>query len=90
MVKWTEDSSEYDRVRNLMLKIELGSQISFKLKNGKTLKGHVAGFGTGTDVGVNLESGRGAIVTSMWGEIRVRLEDGNVVVVDAVDVQNAS
>jgi hypothetical protein len=88
MPKWTESAQDYERVRKLILEIPGGELVSITLKNGTVIDGWVVGTTSGTDIGENLRLGRGPLVTSMYGEIRLQIQNGHVIVIDAVDAQN--
>jgi hypothetical protein len=87
MAKWTRTPAEYEHARKIILECPLGQTAFVTLKNGATIKGWIAGANTGTDVGDNLSAGRGPIVTSMYAEVKLQLENGQTLLIDAVDIQ---
>ena len=86
MSKWTKTVDEYNQVRQIILDAMPGPAF-VTLKGGKILKGWIVGTNSGTDVGENLAAGRGPIITSMYGEVKLRLEAGETLLIDAVEIQ---
>ena len=87
MVKWTTTPEEYEHARTVILEMPYGQQVSITMKNGAILEGWIVGSSSGNDVGDNLTRGRGPIITSMYGEIRIQLQNGHVLVLPALDIQ---
>lgn len=88
MAKWTSTPAEYEHVRKIILDIIGIQRVSITMKNGATLEGWVVGTSSGTDVGENLSRGRGPLITSMYGEVRIQVQNGHVIVLPAVDIQS--
>lgn len=88
MVKWTTTPEEYEHARRIILEMPYGQQVSITMKNGAILEGWIVGSSSGNDVGDNLTRGRGPIITSMYGEIRIQLQNGHVLVLPALDIQS--
>ena len=88
MVKWTTTPEEYEHARKVILEMPYGQQVSITMKNGAILEGWIVGSSSGNDVGDNLTRGRGPIITSMYGEIRIQLQNGHVLVLPALDIQS--
>jgi hypothetical protein len=88
MVKWTTTPEEYEHARRVILEMPYGQQVSITMKNGAILEGWIVGSSSGNDVGDNLTRGRGPIITSMYGEIRIQLQNGHVLVLPALDIQS--
>jgi hypothetical protein len=88
MVKWTTTPEEYEHARRVILEMPYGQQVSITMKNGAVLEGWIVGSSSGNDVGDNLTRGRGPIITSMYGEIRIQLQNGHVLVLPALDIQS--
>jgi len=82
------DPEEYEHARRVILEMPYGQQVSITMKNGAILEGWIVGSSSGNDVGDNLTRGRGPIITSMYGEIRIQLQNGHVLVLPALDIQS--
>lgn len=87
MAKWTKSPTEYEHARKIILEAPYGQSSFVSLKGGTILKGWIAGTNSGTDVGDNLTAGRGPIITSMYAEAKLQLENGQTLLIDAVDIK---
>ena len=88
MAKWTSDAAEYAHTRGIILEIPHGQLVSVTTDTGATHVGWVVGTSSGTDVGDNISLGRGPVVTRMYGEVKIQSQSGQVVVLDAMDIQS--
>jgi hypothetical protein len=86
MSDWTKTPEEYEQVRKLMNQVPFGNA-TVQLKNGKQLKGVIVGQSSGTDAGIKFASTGRPLVSSMWGEFRLRLENGSIVVITAREIE---
>ena len=84
---WTQTNEEYDRVRDIMIN-NLFGEVTIELKNGSTVKGTIIGSHMANNAAENMRDGAGPRVTSIYGELRIELPNGQIVVVRANDIQN--
>ena len=86
MSKWTSTPQEYDLAREVMLGINGTPEIILAMKDGTFERGRAMGTKVETDVGENLQRGRGPYVTRMTGQIKLDTADG-MKIIEAVDVK---
>lgn len=87
MARWTKTPTEYEQARKIMLDATGAQPMIVQLKGGEIIKGVVVGTHQGTDVGDNLSAGRGPVVTSMYGEVRLQKDEGQTLLIDALDIE---
>jgi hypothetical protein len=88
MAKWTMTVDDYAQARQIMMDAVALEHLVFKLKDGHQVTGWVFGSNVRTDVAEKLARGDGPVASKMYGEIRIRTDDGKVMLLEAVEVDS--
>jgi hypothetical protein len=86
MAKWTTTPQEYAHVRSIIVDGPIYGNVEVTMNDGRKLRGFLTGSSSGNNVKENLDAGRGPIIDSIWGEIRIEPTGGNTLTLDAMEI----
>lgn len=91
MAEWTKTAAEYDHVRKIALEMPLlglgvpTNLVTVTLRNGTTIQGIPVGTTTNADYAVGAPV---PVVEGMSCEVRLRRDDGQLIAIDALDIES--
>ena len=88
MFGWSTNREEYDHVRKIILDAPLLTKAVVNLKGGNSISGVVSGTNSRNDAGENIRLGRCPVVSSIFGEIILRLDNGQALVLNALEIDS--
>ncbi len=86
MARWTTTPQEYAHVRSIIVDGPIYGKVIIGMQDGRQIPGLLLGASSGNNVSENLDAGRGPIVTSIWGELSVQIDERKMITLDALDV----